>query len=443
MITRFAPSPTGYMHIGNARTALICWLYAKKRAGKFILRIDDTDIERSKDEYTEAIKEDLKWLHIDWDLCFNQLSRTHRYDEVFDSLLAKGKIYPCYETPEELDFKRSTMLKAGLPPIYKCSSTAEKGSYEGRTPYFRLKVEGDKEISWEDEVRGETVFFTKNVSDPVIRRADGSYTYIFPSTVDDIDFRITHVVRGEDHVSNTAVQKYIMSLLDAESPTFAHLPLLRTTEAKISKRLGENSLEIRKFRDSGIEPLTIGSYLSRIGTSSPVEARTDIGDLIQAFDIKLFNQAPINFFYGDLLKLNAKVLSGLSYAQVRDKLLQQGIQCSEEIWNLVSSNINSLHETRHWVDVCNGEIAPVINREDAEFLAVTRSLLPDGEFDSGTWETWFDRISKNCARSAKGILLPLRLALTGIDKGPHLSKLLPLIGRKETIRRLEFAWKEK
>ncbi|MGN7678468.1 MAG: glutamate--tRNA ligase [Anaplasma sp.] len=439
MITRFAPSPTGYMHIGNARTALVCWLYARHKSGKFLLRVDDTDLTRSEDRYVEAIKNDLKWLSMDWDLCFNQRSRIDRYNEMFDQLVGRGLVYPCYETPEELEIRRKMMLKMGLPPIYSRhamqNATTQESSAQGdRQPYFRLEIEGTKEISWCDEVRGEMVFQAKNIGDPIIRRTDGSYTYMFPSVIDDIDFSITHIIRGEDHISNTAVQIYIMDLLKAERPTFAHLPLLRMGDSKISKR--EGGTEIYALRDTGVEPMAINSYLARIGTSAPVEPCADLQDLVDSFDITLFNQAPIAFMVEDMLRLNVKLLQKMSFRQVQEKLELNGVSCSEELWYAVRDNIEMIQDVKKWVDICSPGAATVVNDADKWLIDLARGLLPEEELTGDTWKVWLQRIKEQAGCSTRNILLPLRMALTGVSHGPEFAKLLPLIGRTEILRRL-------
>ncbi|MGN7661348.1 MAG: glutamate--tRNA ligase [Anaplasma sp.] len=438
MITRFAPSPTGYMHIGNARTALVCWLYARHKSGKFLLRVDDTDLTRSEDKYVESAKDDLKWLSMDWDLCFNQRSRIDRYNEVFDLLVDRDVVYPCYETPEELEVRRKMMLKMGLPPIYSRTmqnTIIQGGSAQGnRQPYFRLEIDSTQEISWRDEVRGEIVFQAKNIGDPIIRRTDGSYTYMFPSVVDDMDFSITHIIRGEDHVSNTAAQIHIMDLLAAARPTFAHLPLLRVGDSKISKR--EGGTEIYALRDASVEPMAINSYLAKIGTSAPVEPCTDIQALADSFDITLFNQAPIAFMVEDMLRLNVKLLQKMSFQQAREKLELNGVSCFEELWYAVRGNIETIQDVKKWVDICGPGAATVINDADKWLIDLARGLLPKEELTGDTWKVWLQRIKEQAGCSTRDILPPLRMALTGVSHGPEFAKLLPLIGRTEILRRL-------
>lgn len=440
MITRFAPSPTGYIHIGNIRTALVCWLYARKLSGKFILRIDDTDVNRSEETYVTALKDDLEWLMLYWDDYFRQQTRINRYDEVFNSLVQSGDIYPCYETQEELAVKRSMLLKMGLPPIYDRSALSmtekDKRDFSGRQPYFRLKIDQDREVSWHDEVRGKVVFKAKNISDPIIRRTDGTYTYMFPSVIDDIDYSITHVIRGEDHVSNTATQICIMDVLKAKVPTFAHLPLVYVGDSKVSKREGGSAIQVRQLRKMGLDAMAINSYLSRLGTSLSIEPCNGMDTLVESFDIKTFNQAPVKFSIEDVKKFNSKILQGMSFSRVKGALESKGIECTEAFWNLIKDNIAVLEDAKSWVDVCTGAANPVIADKDREFLKMASEQLPDVEFDNGVAKEWLDKVQRASERSTKEVLLLLRLAITGFDKGPSLVGLLPFIGRLEVARRL-------
>ncbi|KDB56455.1 glutamyl-tRNA synthetase [Anaplasma phagocytophilum str. MRK] len=445
MITRFAPSPTGYMHVGNARTALICWLYARSKSGKFLLRIDDTDASRSEHKYIEGIKQDLDWLALDWDSCFQQSTRLERYQEVFDLLLDQGVIYPCYETQEELDMKRSMMLKMGLPPIYDRSALKmteqERQACSGRLPYFRLKIDQSREITWEDEVRGRVSFQAKNISDPIIKRTDGTYTYMFPSVVDDIDFAITHIIRGEDHVSNTATQICIFDILKAKVPVFVHLPLVHFRDAKISKRVGSDDIEIRHLRDIGMEPMAIKSYLARMGTSLPVEPQENHDVLVESFDIRTFNQAPIKFSLDDISRLNSRIVQCLSFDKVKDRFVQQGLECTEEFWYLIRDNVNTVEDVREWINICNSQITTAIDDKDRTFISEAKALLPDTGLDEEVCKAWLQRIKETSNRSTRDVLLPLRLATTGVTTGPGLAQLLPFIGRAEVVRRLECASK--
>ena len=440
MITRFAPSPTGYLHVGNTRTALVCWLYARKQNGEFLLRFDDTDIQRSKDEYIKEIENDLKWLSMDWDSSFKQSSRFDRYEEVFNYLLEEGLVYPCYETKEELEFKRKVRLKAGLPPVYDRSALkltqAEKNEYSGRPVYFRFKIDQGQTIAWNDEIRGKVSFNSENISDPIIRRTDGTYTYMLPSVIDDMDFNITHVIRGEDHISNTAVQIQMLNALKANIPMFSHLSLLYSDDNKISKRIGGSS--VKDMQAFGLEPMAINSYFAKIGTSDPVDVHAKMLELVDSFDITSFSQAPTKFNIDDILKLNPKVLHSMSFQDVKDRLQQLNIS-SPSFWDFVRGNIEKFSDVEKWVKVCTKDLIPIINKDDKNFITLALNLLPDGEVNSDTWNIWISDIKKNTNRKSKELFSPLRLALTGLHTGPELAKLLPLIGRVEIVRRLSYS----
>lgn len=438
MLTRFAPSPTGYLHVGNIRTALVCYLYARSFGGKLLLRFDDTDVERSNAVYIDSIMEDLKWLGIEVDLSFKQSERFGRYNEVFFSLMKEGFVYACYESKEELDVKRKMQLKQGLPPIYDRSSLAlslqQKEQYEkeGCRPYFRFKLDEGAVISWKDEIRGEVKFLVKNISDPIIKRADDSYTYMLPSTIDDIDYNITHIIRGEDHITNTAVQIHIMNVLKAKIPKFAHLSLLHMGEDKISKRKG--GLNIKYLKEDGLEPMTINSYLAKIGTSDIVKAQTSIRSLVESFSIQKFNAAPVKFDLSDVYRLNAKVLSNMSFELVKEHLSSMQID-SSDFWYLIRDNIEKFSDTEKWWKICTTNIETVII--DKELMNLALNLLPENKWDENTWPKWVESIMLKTKIKRNDLFMQLRLALTGLDKGPNLAKLLPLIGRERAILRLK------
>ncbi|GHM58100.1 MAG: glutamate--tRNA ligase 1 [Candidatus Mesenet longicola] len=432
MLTRFAPSPTGYLHVGNIRTALVCYLYACSCGGKLLLRFDDTDVERSNVTYIDSIIEDLKWLGIETNLSFKQSERFERYNEIFSSLMKEGHIYACYESKEELDIKRKMQLKQGLPPIYDRSSLTlsaqQKEQYE-RKPYFRFKLDENAIISWNDEVRGEVKFLVKNISDPIIKRTDGSYTYMLPSTIDDIDYNITHVIRGEDHITNTAVQIHIINVLKAKVPKFAHLSLLHMGEDKISKRKG--GLNIRYLKEDGLEPMAINSYLAKIGTSDVIKAQTSMKSLVESFSIQKFSAASVKFDLSDIYRLNAKILSNMSFESVKERLSSMQ---SSDFWYLIRDNIEKFSETEKWWKVCTTNIKTVII--DQEFIKLALSLLPEEKWDENTWIKWIELIMLKTKIKRNDLFMQLRLALTGLDKGPSLAKLLPLIGKERVILRL-------
>lgn len=435
MLTRFAPSPTGYLHVGNVRTALICWMYTRNQNGKFLLRFDDTDLERSDIKYVDNIIEDLKWIGINWNSSFKQSERFERYNEVFLQLMKEGHIYACYETREELDTKRKLQLKQGLPPIYNKGALLlteqEKIRYEqeGRKPHFRFKLDRNKTVKWNDEVKGEINIATIHISDPVVKREDGIYTYMLPSVIDDIDFNVTHVVRGEDHVTNTAVQIQMIQALKAKIPIFAHLPLLHFDDSKISKQKG--GLDIKSIREDEIEPMALISYLAKLGTSDPIEAHVDMQPLIDSFDIKKFSSASLQFSLSEMYKLNSKVLQQMPFEMVKDRLSQIG----SEFWYFIRNNINRFSEVAKWWQVCKYNIEPVVLNK--EFIKIALSSLPQGDCNENTLSEWVKNIRQTVDIKAKDLFMQLRLALTGTETGPELAKLLIFIGRESIVARLE------
>ncbi|MEC7576563.1 MAG: glutamate--tRNA ligase [Pseudomonadota bacterium] len=435
---RFAPSPTGMMHVGNARTALITWLFARSQQGKFLLRIDDTDQERSKKEYEDAIVESLKWLGVDWDENARQRDRLDRYDECIEKLKSEGRIYACYETADELALKRKVQLNRGMPPIYDraalelTDADKQKFEAEGRTPHWRFKL-NHTPIVWNDHVRGEVSFKGEDLSDPVVIREDGSPLYHLCSVIDDVDYGITHIVRGEDHVSNTATHIQMFEALGAKVPDFAHLPLLSDGEGgKLSKRLG--SLSIIDIRDDdGLEAMAVVSLMSRLGTSDPIEAFTDVQPIIDSFSFSKFGRGTPKFDPNELLRLNKKILHETSYAAVKDRI---GIaEMDEEFWNTIRPNLNKLSDANEWWHVINGPVTPVI--EDAEYIEAAASLLPEAPWSEDTWKAWTDAIKAETGRKGKELFMPLRQALTGMAHGPEMAFLLPLIGAERTLNRLQ------
>jgi glutamyl-tRNA synthetase len=441
--TRFAPSPTGFLHIGNARTALITWLYVRKTGGTFLLRIDDTDVERSRDECTEAIFEDLKWLGLDWDRLEYQSKRLDRYEEAIKTLKDSGRIYRCYETPEELALKRKSLLGRGLPPIYDRASLSlsdEKiAAYEkeGRKPHWRFKLLHEP-ITWTDDVRGDVAFDGATMSDPVVLREDGTPLYHICSVIDDIDFGITHIVRGEDHVANTACHIQMFEAFGAKPPGFAHITLLSGKEGeKLSKRIG--SLNLRDLRETtGLEPMALVSLLSRIGTSDPIEAVETLDEAIANFDFSKFSRSLPKFNIEDVYRLNAKILHGLAFDDVKDRLAAMGVTDADEaFWLTVRPNIEKLSDVKEWWQVANGPVEPVI--EDTEFAAVAAELLPQTPWTEETWMEWANAIKEKTGRKGKDLFMPLRAAITGQNHGPELKDLLLLIGRDRVLKRLQSA----
>ncbi|MBL4907417.1 MAG: glutamate--tRNA ligase [Sneathiella sp.] len=433
---RFAPSPTGYLHVGNARLALINWLFAKKVGGSMVLRLDDTDAERSTDEYAQGIQDDMQWLGLEWDELKKQSDRSADYDTAFEKLKAAGRLYPCYETGEELDYKRKRQIARKLPPVYDRSalklSAEEKAALEadGHQPHWRFLLDQDV-VAWEDEVRGHVEVDCASMSDPVLIRTDGRPLYHLPSVVDDIDFAITHVIRGEDHVSNTALHIQIFKALDAAKPKFAHLPLLMGPDGgPLSKREGSQSL--RELRETGLDPMSINSLLARLGTSDNIEVREDLAAVIAGFDISRFSRAAAKFDPAELKKLNAKILHAMPWEAAKDKLAIDGAH--EAFWLAIRGNIETVVEAKSWWTVVDGAITPVV--EDAPFLKSAAELLPAGEFDEGSWKIWTGAVKDGLGVKGKALFMPLRQALTGQSHGPEMNKMLPLIGRDKTLARL-------
>jgi len=443
-VTRFAPSPTGHLHVGNIRTALHNWLLARKGAegqagGRFLLRIDDTDAARSKEEYVEGIRADLSWLGIAWSGEERQSARFALYEREFEKLKAAGRVYPCWETPQELELKRKVLLGRGLPPIYDRGalvlSEAEKAARiaSGDLPHWRFLLDRDEPIVWEDGIRGPQKFDAAQMSDPVIRRADGSWLYMLPSAIDDVDMGVTQILRGEDHVSNTAAQVQMFTALGAPVPAFAHEALLVGTEGKLSKRLG--SLGVAHFREIGIEPQAVVALLGRLGTSDPVDPALDAEALAAAFDLSRFGRAPARFDEVELQRVNAAVVHALPFEAVSDRLPEE---MDAGAWETIRPNLSYVHEAADWWTVVIGPIeVPALAEEDRAYLAEAVAVLSKLEWSDGVWKALTGALKDATGRKGKGLFLPLRLALTGMEHGPDMGALLPLIGREEALARLK------
>lgn len=438
---RFAPSPTGYLHAGNARTAIVTWLFARNLDGHFLLRIDDTDLERSKPEFEEDIESSLIWLGLDWDEKARQRDRGARYQECIEKLKADGRLYACYETAEELALKRKTQLSRGKPPIYDRAALSltdeqiRKYEEQGRKPHWRFKLEHTP-IEWKDFVRGPVKFEGASMSDPVLIREDGSPLYHLCSVIDDIDYDITHVVRGEDHVSNTAAHIQMFEALGAKPPYFAHLPMISDSEGgKLSKRLG--SMSVRDFRKTeGIEPMALVSLLSRLGSADPIEPFTTIEPLIRNFDMGKFSKGAPKFDMEELLRLNARIIRDTDFDDVKVRLANMGLpEMDEAFWLSVRPNLARLADVREWWTVAKGPVEPVI--EDPDFIAKAAELLPPAPWTEDTWKNWTNAVKDETGRKGKDLFMPLRKALTGMAHGPELANLLPLIGPDKARERLE------
>ena len=443
-ITRFAPSPTGRLHVGNIRTALHNWMLAKQAGGRFLLRIDDTDAARSREEFVDAIRSDLAWLGLSPDGEERQSQRLEKYESAFEALKQAGRVYPAYETAQELELKRKIQLGRGLPPIYDRGALAlgederARKEAEGVVPHWRFKLDHGEPIRWDDGVRGAQKFDPAQLSDPVIRRADGSWLYMLPSAVDDLDMGVTDVLRGEDHVSNTAVQIQMFTALIAtqypaqQMPRFAHEALLVGSEGKLSKRLG--SLGCDAFRERDIEPEAVIALLARLGTSQPVEPIADRAQLVEAFDLSTFGRAPARFDDAELDRLNAAIVHQLDYPAVAERL-PEGMD--ETGWHAVRPNLAHVGEAGEWWQLVTGPIVqPEFGSEDRDFLQGAADVLT---WSDTVWQDLTIALKQATGRKGKDLFLPLRQALTGMDHGPDMKELLPLIGEEEARRRLEQA----
>jgi glutamyl-tRNA synthetase len=436
---RFAPSPTGNLHVGNLRTALVNYLFARKTGGQFILRIDDTDTERSTTAFEKSIRNDLKWMGMDWDVEDRQSERLARYDQALAELRDAGRAYPCFETAEELSLKRKAQLSAGRPPVYDRAAlklSAEQIAAfeaEGRRPHWRFKLD-DAEVRWHDLVRGDVAYHMSSLSDPVLMREDGRVIYTMASVVDDIDHGISHIIRGEDHVTNSAAQIQLFEALGAKPPTMGHVALLAGADGEgLSKRLG--SLSISELREQGIEAMAIASLLARIGTSDPVNPTSDMAMVIEGFDISRFGRATAKFDPAEVAQVNARVVQELSFESVAGRLEAMGIGGGEAFWLAVRDNIGTVGEAGEWWNICTTSIAPVI--DDAEVTKAAAECLPEGALEAEIWADWTRAIAASAGKKGRGLFMPLRLALTGKEKGPELAPLLAFMGRERVIARLQ------
>ena len=441
---RFAPSPTGKLHVGNIRTALVNWLFAKGQDGVFVLRIDDTDLERSTKENEDGIRNDLTWLGMTWDETFKQSERFARYTEAAEELKAKGLLYPCYETPEELERRKKIAQSRGKPPVYDRAALeltdADRKELEaqGRKPHWRFKLSGGR-AEWVDLVRGQQSIDTSSVSDPVLIREDGSFLYTMPSVVDDVDAKITHVIRGEDHVTNSGAQIEIFLALGAKPPEMAHMPLLIGADGQgLSKRLG--SLSAEQLRAEGYEPMALLSLLAKIGTSDPVEARDSLQQLALEFSFAKMGRAPARFDENELNGLNAHLVHAMSFETVKPRLakLAYGDKATPEFWEAVRGNLKSVPEAALWLAVVygGGLTGPELTDEDKAFVGEAAKLFPEGPVTIDTWKTWVDAVKAKTGRKGKQLFQPLRRVLTDQEHGPEMDRMLLLIGGDKARDRL-------
>ncbi|MFD0986841.1 glutamate--tRNA ligase [Methyloligella solikamskensis] len=435
---RFAPSPTGRLHVGNIRTALFNWLFAKKQDGRFLLRLDDTDLARSTAEFATGIEEDLRWLGLEWDEFARQSDRLEHYDRVVEELKASGRLYPAYDTPEELELKRKRQRAQGKPPVYDRTALKltdeDKAALEaeGRKPHWRFKLE-ERVVSWDDLVRGTQEIDAASLSDPVLVREDGSYLYTLPSVVDDVDFGVTHVIRGEDHVANTAAQIQIFEALGEAPPRFGHHNLLVGAEGEaLSKRLG--SLSIQGLREDGLEPASVTSYATLIGTAESVAVYSDLTSLADVFSLEKISRAPARFDPAELRNLNAALLHELPYETVADRLDALGVSGGEAFWTTIRGNLEVLPDAADWWRMVSEPIDPEM--ADAALCQTAAKLLPDEPWDEEALGEWLSAVKNETGAKGKALFLPIRLALTGRDHGPELKPLLVLIGKTRATARL-------
>ncbi len=445
---RFAPSPTGRLHVGNIRTALLNWLFARKSGGTFLLRLDDTDLQRSTEAFADGIRSDLDWLGLVWAREERQSARTDRYVAAAEFLKKQGRLYACYETEDELDRKRKRQLARGLPPIYDRSGLKLTGperaalEAEGRTPHWRFRLANSEDgfaplptiVSWNDLIRGDQTVDVGSLSDPVVIRADGSFLYTFTSVVDDAELGITHVIRGEDHVTNTGVQLQLFEALGKEPPAFGHHSLLIGADGHaLSKRLG--ALSIESMRAEGLEPLAIASYTALIGTSDAIEAQHSLDELARHFSFDKISTGPARFDPEELKALNARVLHATPFEQAEAGLRRLGVGGGAGFWQAVRGNLTVMSDAVAWWQIVDGEIDPKV--EDAALVEQAAALLPAATWDDTTWDVWIAALKTASGRKGKALFHPLRLALTGREDGPELKALLPLLGREKVLARLQ------
>ena len=433
--TRFAPSPTGHLHIGNIRIAIINYMFARSHNGEFWLRLDDTDTDRCSEEFANGINTDLAWMGLKIDGTFRQSERFPRYVEVLEQLKKIGRVYPCFETTEQLALKRNLQIAQGKPPVYDRESLQltdtqiQQKRDSGIKPHWRFLLQ-DTPIQWQDMSQGDVHFESGHLSDPVLVRADGRPLFTFTTVVDDMDTHITHIIRGEDHTTNTAVQVQIFTALEADIPTFAHMPLVGNADGdKFSKRTGTGA--IATLRSDGIEPISIMACMTRLGTPKNAESTDNMESLIGDFDINAYGRASLTFSADDVYTLNTKILHHLPYEAVKDRLPRT---ITPDIWAILSGNLNTLDDIKLWEQVIFNTVKTVI--KDTDFIATALSLLPDGDITDTTWKQWTDAIKDATGRTGKQLFLPLRLAITGQPHGPEMGKILPFIGREKVLNRM-------
>jgi len=441
-ICRFAPSPTGFLHVGNIRAAIINFLYAKKTGGKFLLRLDDTDIERVKDEYRDMILTDMAWLNLKYNDILKQSDRLEKYEIAKNLLIKNGRLYECFETPEELSLQRKSQIASGHTPIYNRGAlrlTAEqKDNFrkQGLKPHYRFLLE-NKLTSWEDKIKGKISYQGLHFSDPVLVRDNGVPTYTFCSVVDDVELGITDIIRGEDHITNTAIQIQIFEGLGAKIPDFAHLALVQASAGKISKR--EGGFDVKSLRAEGYEPMALINLLSQIGTSSGVKIHHNFDELVADFSFDKFSKSATNYDIAELTNVNQKLLQTLDFPHIEARLKEIGVEekISQKLWDVMKPNISFLYEIKEWIAICNHEFRFENKAEDKEFLQLAASLLPQDTKDENCWNLWLNEIKQKTTRKGKELFMPIRLALSGKEHGCELKFLVNLIERNEILQRLQ------
>lgn len=441
-ISRFAPSPTGFLHVGNMRVAIINFLFSKKNNGKFLLRFDDTDTQRVKNEYRDMILRDMKWLGLEFDSLSKQSERLDKYEKAKEYLIKTGRLYECFESQEELNLQRKSQVASGQKPIYNRFSLnltkEQKENFiaQGLKPHYRFLLE-DKIIAWNDKIKGKISYEGLHFSDPILIREGGVPTYTFCSVVDDIEMKITDIIRGEDHITNTVIQTQIFESLGAKVPDFAHLALVKASEGKISKR--EGGFDIKSLRQDGFEPMAIVNLLAQIGTSGNVEIHKNFDELINNFSFERFSKSATNYDILELNNINQKLLQVLDFADIKHRLEEIGVQeeISERFWDSVKGNINFLHEIKVWIEVIYKNFRNQNNEQDKEFLVICAEVLPENTVDENCWNLWLEAIKTKTNRKGKELFMPIRLALTGKEHGFELKNLINLIARAEIIARLQ------
>ncbi len=443
-ICRFAPSPTGFLHVGNIRAAIINFLYAKKTGGQFFLRLDDTDVERVRDEYRDMILTDMAWLGLKYDKLIKQSDRLVEYEAAKNALIKSGRLYECYESAEELNLQRKSQVASGLTPIYNRAALnltqEQKQNFRdsGLTPHYRFLLE-EKTVSWEDKIKGKITYEGRHFSDPVLVRDNNVPTYTFCSVVDDIEYGVTDIIRGEDHITNTAIQIQIFEALAAEMggiiPHFSHLALVKAAEGKISKR--EGGFDVKSLRLEGYEAFSIINLLSQIGSSQAMKIYKDFDELVNNFDFSNFSKSSTGYDIGELTHINQKLLQMMSFAEISPRLAEIGLsEIDEKFFEVIKQNITFLSELKEWWEICKGEFRYANKDADKEFLQEAASLLPQDTYDINCWSIWLEKIKEKTARKGKELFMPLRLALTGQEHGPELKFIVNLIEREEILKRL-------